>query len=36
MGKEYLKNGKLNPDLIPTTGTPTRYNLNTIDKVIGF
>ena len=35
-GKQFLIEGKLNPELIPETGTPTRYGYKTIEQVLGF
>jgi len=34
MNKEYLKDGKLNPELIGETGTPSRYGVKTIEEVV--
>lgn len=34
MGKKYIINGKLNRDLINETGAPSKYGLDTIDKLI--
>jgi len=34
MGKEYLKNGKLNRDLIQETGAPSKYGLTNISLVL--
>jgi hypothetical protein len=32
MGKEYLlKDGRLNPELITETGTPSRYGIKSIE-----
>jgi hypothetical protein len=35
MNKEYLINGRLNRLLIKETGAPSKYGLNTIEKVLG-
>lgn len=34
MGKKYLINGKLNPDLLKETGAPSRYGYKTIDELV--
>jgi len=34
MDREYLKDGKLNQDLIHETGCPQKYGLNNIQDVI--
>jgi len=34
MNKEYLKDGKLNPELIGETGCPERYGLMNIQQVV--
>jgi opine dehydrogenase len=34
MNKEYLKDGKLNDDLIGETGTPKRYGIHDLDKLV--
>lgn len=34
MGKEYLVNNKLNPNLLKETGAPSAYGLTTIEKVL--
>lgn len=36
MGKKFLIDGKLNPELIKETGTPSRYGFNTIEDIIKF
>lgn len=36
MGKEFVVDGKLNPDLIPETGCPRRFGINTIDELIEY
>lgn len=36
MGKDFVKNGKLNPDLIEQTGAPRRFGLNTIEELIEY
>lgn len=35
MGKEFVKNGKLNRDLIHETGAPSRYGYDTLEKLVG-
>lgn len=34
MNKQFIINGKLNPDLLHETGAPSRYNINTIEQLI--
>lgn len=34
MNKEYLVDGKLNRKMLNETGAPSKYGLNTIEKVI--
>ena len=34
MGKQFIVNGKLNRQLIQETGAPSKYGMDTIDKVI--
>eukprot|EP00357_Protocruzia_adherens_P017510 CAMPEP_0115006692 /NCGR_PEP_ID=MMETSP0216-20121206/20666_1 /TAXON_ID=223996 /ORGANISM="Protocruzia adherens, Strain Boccale" /LENGTH=431 /DNA_ID=CAMNT_0002373353 /DNA_START=13 /DNA_END=1308 /DNA_ORIENTATION=+ len=34
MGVQFLKDGKLNMEVMNTTGTPIRYGMNTIEEVI--
>jgi hypothetical protein len=34
MGKQFIENGKLNRALINETGAPSKYGLNTIEKVL--
>ena len=34
MGKEYLKDGKLNPDLLGETGAPIRYGIKSLDSLV--
>jgi hypothetical protein len=35
MNKQFLLNGKLNKELIPETGAPSKYGLDTIEKILG-
>jgi hypothetical protein len=35
MNKEYIRNGKLNRVLINEMGAPSKYGLDTIEKVLG-
>lgn len=34
MGKEFLKNGKLNPDLLPETSCATAYGFTTLEEMV--
>lgn len=34
MGKEYVKDGKLNPALIHETGAPSKYGINTLEQLM--
>ena len=34
MKKEYLKDGKLNPETLAETGAPAAYGLNTIEEFL--
>ncbi|KRX04703.1 6-phosphogluconate dehydrogenase, C-terminal-like [Pseudocohnilembus persalinus] len=36
MGREYLIEGKLNPEFINQTGCPTRYGFKTIEEIISY
>lgn len=36
MGREYLIDGKLNPQYINETGCPTRYGFKTIEDIIAY
>ena len=36
MGKQFIVDGKLNPVLIPETGTPRRFGINTIEELIEY
>lgn len=35
MGKEFIKNGKLNTSILSETGAPSKYGMDNIEKVIG-
>lgn len=35
MNKEYLKNSRLNRNLLKETGAPSKYGLDTLEKVLG-
>jgi hypothetical protein len=34
MGKEYLKDGKMNPELVQETGAPARYGITTLHDLV--
>jgi hypothetical protein len=34
MPKEYVKNGKLNPDLMNETGAPIKYGFTNLDELV--
>lgn len=36
MGKEFVKDGRLNPELIGETGTPRRFGIKTIEELIEY
>lgn len=33
-GKEYIKNGELNPEFINETGTPLRFGIKNIEELL--
>jgi len=34
MGKEFIKNGKLNKAIIHETGAPSKYGIRTLDDLL--